>query len=92
MKDAEDAPIGIVTVMGGTAYGEFEVSRIGMALLPVPATAFKDRVPITDVPPTTLVGESVKLLTVNGVSVTVAEAITLFRVARKMMGVDTRTR
>jgi len=69
-----DDPIATLTVAGTIADVELEASLTAMTLLPAVALRLTD--PLTDTPPTTLVGDNIKLLTVRGITASVAAWLT----------------
>ena len=73
---APEAPCAIATDAGGTAEVELEVILTASFVAPVPAAALKETDPLTLVPPTKLVGVRVRLLTRNGVTVSVDAPVT----------------
>ena len=76
VKLAPEAPCAIETDAGGTADVALDVIFTASFEAPVPAVALKATEPLTLVPPTKLIGASVRLVTRNGVTVSVAELVT----------------
>ena len=67
-----DDPIGTVMPVGIIAADDVDFSFTAIALLPAPAVAFNEIVPLTLVPPITELGLIKKLLIKNGFTVSVA--------------------